>query len=76
MPDIPKCVAVILPRVQGAQNCCITPAVSAERNAERRNLDTDEFEISDNWIGMLSSSIFTGMMIGAWSWGSCEWSEL
>lgn len=46
MPAVPKCVAVILPRVQ------------------------DEFQISDNWIGMLSSSIFTGMMIGAWSWGS------
>lgn len=30
----------------------------------------DEFDISDNWIGMLSSSIFLGMMIGAWSWGS------
>ncbi|KAK9900263.1 MFS general substrate transporter [Cystobasidium minutum MCA 4210] len=30
----------------------------------------DEWGISDNWIGMLSSSTFTGMMIGAWSWGS------
>jgi MFS family permease len=32
----------------------------------------DEWDISDAWIGMLSSSTFTGMMIGAWSWGSCE----
>lgn len=30
----------------------------------------DEFQVSDRWIGMLSSSTFTGMMIGAWSWGS------
>lgn len=32
---------------------------------------TAEFGISDRWIGSLSSSIFLGMMLGAWSWGSC-----
>ncbi|GAA5903456.1 MFS transporter [Sporobolomyces salmoneus] len=29
-----------------------------------------EFEISDRWIGLLSTSIFAGMMVGAWGWGS------
>ncbi|GAA5953174.1 hypothetical protein JCM3765_007432 [Sporobolomyces pararoseus] len=29
-----------------------------------------EFEISDRWIGLLSTSIFAGMMLGAWAWGS------
>ncbi|GAA6010975.1 hypothetical protein JCM11491_005893 [Sporobolomyces phaffii] len=29
-----------------------------------------EFGISDNWIGFLSTSIFAGMMFGAWGWGS------
>ncbi|KAI5477168.1 MFS transporter [Pseudohyphozyma bogoriensis] len=28
------------------------------------------FDISNQWIGILSSSIFTGMMLGAWGWGS------
>ncbi|KNF00501.1 hypothetical protein PSTG_06192 [Puccinia striiformis f. sp. tritici PST-78] len=28
------------------------------------------FRISDRWIGLLSTSIFFGMMIGAWIWGS------
>lgn len=28
------------------------------------------FRISDRWIGLLSTSIFFGMMIGAWMWGS------
>ena len=31
----------------------------------------DEYGISDRWIGLLSASIFTGMLIGAWFWGSC-----
>jgi hypothetical protein len=29
-----------------------------------------EFGISDRWIGLLSTSIFAGMMLGAWGWGS------
>lgn len=29
-----------------------------------------DFDISDNWIGLLSTSIFAGMMVGAWGWGS------
>jgi len=28
------------------------------------------FRITDRWIGLLSTSIFFGMMIGAWIWGS------
>ncbi|CAH7668600.1 major facilitator superfamily domain-containing protein [Phakopsora pachyrhizi] len=28
------------------------------------------FGISDKWIGLLSTSTFFGMMIGAWMWGS------
>lgn len=32
----------------------------------------DEFGISDKWIGLLSSSTFAGMMLGAVAWGSCE----
>ncbi|KAG0140322.1 hypothetical protein CROQUDRAFT_53447 [Cronartium quercuum f. sp. fusiforme G11] len=28
------------------------------------------FRVSDRWIGLLSTSIFTGMMIGAWTWGN------
>ncbi|BGP19080.1 hypothetical protein JCM10213v2_007167 [Rhodosporidiobolus nylandii] len=28
------------------------------------------FEVEDRWIGLLSTSIFAGMMVGAWGWGS------
>ncbi|GAA6007178.1 hypothetical protein JCM10207_001534 [Rhodosporidiobolus poonsookiae] len=28
------------------------------------------FDIEDRWIGLLSTSIFAGMMVGAWGWGS------
>ncbi|EGG10311.1 uncharacterized protein MELLADRAFT_115563 [Melampsora larici-populina 98AG31] len=28
------------------------------------------FRVSDRWIGLLSTSIFTGMMVGAWTWGN------
>lgn len=31
----------------------------------------DEWGISDRWIGLVSSSTFAGMMIGAIAWGSC-----
>lgn len=31
----------------------------------------DEFGLSDRWIGLLSAAIFTGMLFGAWGWGSC-----
>ncbi|GAA5864177.1 hypothetical protein JCM8547_001280 [Rhodosporidiobolus lusitaniae] len=30
----------------------------------------ESFEIEDRWIGLLSTSIFAGMMVGAWGWGS------
>ncbi|KAM0747906.1 MFS general substrate transporter [Meredithblackwellia eburnea MCA 4105] len=30
----------------------------------------EHFRISDRWIGLLSASIFGGMMFGAWGWGS------
>ncbi|KAI7859376.1 major facilitator superfamily domain-containing protein [Circinella umbellata] len=30
----------------------------------------DHFGVSDNWIGSLSSSLFTGMMFGALFWGA------
>ena len=30
----------------------------------------DHFGVSDNWIGSLSSSLFTGMMFGAFFWGA------
>ena len=32
----------------------------------------DEFHVEDRWIGLLSSSTFAGMMVGALAWGSCE----
>ncbi|GAA5955345.1 hypothetical protein JCM21900_005777 [Sporobolomyces salmonicolor] len=30
----------------------------------------EHFGIADRWIGLLSTSIFAGMMVGAWGWGS------
>ncbi|GAA5862448.1 hypothetical protein JCM3774_002521 [Rhodotorula dairenensis] len=30
----------------------------------------DHFQVGDRYIGLLSTSIFAGMMIGAWGWGS------
>ncbi|KAI9244023.1 major facilitator superfamily domain-containing protein [Phascolomyces articulosus] len=30
----------------------------------------DHFGVSDNWIGSLSSALFTGMMFGAFFWGA------
>lgn len=36
------------------------------------NFNLEHFAISDRWIGLLSASIFAGMMVGAWGWGSCE----
>ena len=32
----------------------------------------DEWNVHDRWIGLLSSSTFAGMMVGALAWGSCE----
>lgn len=32
----------------------------------------DEFHVEDRWIGLLSSSTFAGMMVGALAWGSCK----
>lgn len=32
----------------------------------------DEWQISDRWIGLVSSCTFAGMMVGALAWGSCE----
>lgn len=32
----------------------------------------DHFKISNNLIGLMSSSIFAGMAAGAWAWGSCS----
>ncbi|SCV70168.1 BQ2448_1562 [Microbotryum intermedium] len=32
----------------------------------------EHFDIGDQWIGLLSTSIFAGMMLGAAAWGSCE----
>jgi hypothetical protein len=33
----------------------------------------DEWQISDRWIGLVSSCTFAGMMMGALAWGSCEY---
>ena len=33
----------------------------------------DEWQIGDQWIGLVSSCTFAGMMVGALAWGSCEW---
>lgn len=33
----------------------------------------DEWGVRDRWVGLVSSSTFAGMMIGALAWGSCEW---
>ncbi|KAK4057522.1 hypothetical protein OIO90_001591 [Microbotryomycetes sp. JL221] len=30
----------------------------------------EHFGVSDRWIGSLSASLFAGMMVGAWGWGS------
>ncbi|KWU45077.1 MFS general substrate transporter [Rhodotorula sp. JG-1b] len=30
----------------------------------------EHFQVGDRYIGLLSTSIFAGMMIGAWGWGS------
>ncbi|GAA5995852.1 uncharacterized protein JCM10292_004787 [Rhodotorula paludigena] len=30
----------------------------------------DQWDVSDRWIGLLSTSLFAGMMLGAWGWGS------
>ncbi|POY76307.1 hypothetical protein BMF94_0502 [Rhodotorula taiwanensis] len=30
----------------------------------------EQFQVGDRFIGLLSTSIFSGMMIGAWGWGS------
>lgn len=32
----------------------------------------DEWQISNQWIGLVSSCTFAGMMVGALAWGSCE----
>lgn len=32
----------------------------------------DEWSIGDQWIGLVSSCTFAGMMVGALAWGSCE----
>lgn len=32
----------------------------------------DEWRVDDRWIGLVSSSTFAGMMVGAISWGTCE----
>jgi hypothetical protein len=32
----------------------------------------DEWQIGDQWIGLVSSCTFAGMMVGALAWGSCE----
>lgn len=64
-----QCVAVILPRVQGDYPL---PFLRSAGPCSMLFPAADEWGISDNWIGMLSSSTFTGMMIGAWSWGSCK----
>lgn len=32
----------------------------------------DEWNIGDQWIGLVSSCTFAGMMVGALAWGSCE----
>lgn len=35
----------------------------------------DEWNVEDRWIGLVSSSTFAGMMVGAISWGTCELHE-
>ncbi|GAA5828757.1 hypothetical protein JCM3770_004695, partial [Rhodotorula araucariae] len=30
----------------------------------------EQWDIGDRWIGLLSTSLFAGMMFGAWGWGS------
>ncbi|BGP42491.1 hypothetical protein JCM10449v2_006496 [Rhodotorula kratochvilovae] len=30
----------------------------------------DQWGVGDRWIGLLSTSLFAGMMFGAWGWGS------
>ncbi|TNY22866.1 major facilitator superfamily domain-containing protein [Rhodotorula diobovata] len=30
----------------------------------------EHWGVSDRWIGLLSTSLFAGMMVGAWGWGS------
>jgi hypothetical protein len=32
----------------------------------------DEWQIGDQWIGLVSSCTFAGMMVGALAWGSCK----
>ena len=65
-----QAMAIILPRVQRH----FLRAYFLRLNARTftRSLHLPPFAVPDNHIGILSSSMFAGMMIGAVGWGTCE----
>jgi len=60
-----QAIAIILPRVQRHYDSASVPA------SPLTIIHTVVLLVSDSLIGILSSSMFAGMMIGAVGWGTC-----
>jgi hypothetical protein len=59
-----QAVAIILPRVQRHYGAVVLN--------EKKCLLIQALDVADSQIGVLSASVFAGMMIGAVVWGTCE----
>ena len=68
-----QAIAIILPRVQQHYSGeCPRSLISPLPGAKESNVQTIPFlAVPDSYIGVVSSSMFGGMMIGAVGWGTC-----